>query len=109
MIEPVKITLDRERTLVFDFGAYRRIEERTGHSVMRDGMPMAKFGSVGFFLEVLHAGLLREDPTITLEQVEAHLSGADGAPVLEAMATALRASFAQRKADSPADPPPASP
>lgn len=105
-----KIQLDRERTLVFDFLAYRTIEERTGHSVLQDGMPMAKFGSVSFFLEVLRAGLLREDPTVTIEAIEEHLSAADGAPVLEAVAKALAESFSKPKATAAtANPPVATP
>lgn len=108
MIEPVKVRLDRERTLVYDFGAYRVIFERTGHSVLVDGLPREQFSSVTFFLEVLRAGLLREDPTVTIEQIEASITPADAVEVLEAVSVALNSSFTKPK-DGAEGPPPASP
>jgi hypothetical protein len=70
----VKITLDRERTLRIDFNALVAAQEQLGGE-----LDIANLGKGGFrtIRAVLWAGLVSEDPTLTIEQVGAMAGPAD--------------------------------
>jgi hypothetical protein len=65
--EGVKITLDRERTLRYDFNAMCLIEERTGINLLNEDL--GRHLSAKVLRIALWAMLLHEDPSLTLEQV----------------------------------------
>lgn len=65
----VKITLDKERTLRFDFNALSAFEERTGKSALEASVwakPDART-----LHALLWAALLHEDPDLTMKDVGA--------------------------------------
>lgn len=64
MREPVKITLDRERTLRFDLNAMCLLEER-------GGLEPGKMATPSGLRFLLYAGLRHEDPDLTEEKVGA--------------------------------------
>lgn len=93
------VKLDRERRLKYTFAAWRRLEELTGFSILRGNLKMARLESISFFSAMLFVGLLHEDPTLTQEQVEAMLSPADPARLIDPIWEAVTEAF------PPADPP----
>ena len=78
----VPVTLDKPRTLVIDFNALCRVEEVTGQSMLV-GAPA--FSSMIVLRALTWAGLLHEDPTLTLEAVGAMLGDADSAVMLDSI------------------------
>lgn len=88
--DPVVVALDRERTLRYDFRAHREIQRTTGRRILGDGYSGDDFEDVEFFLECLRAGLLHEDPTITVEQLGEMLLLEDAPRVISAMIAALQ-------------------
>lgn len=62
----VPLRLDRERTLILSFNAMCKAEEVTGVNFL---MGDVVFSSVRVLRALVWAGLLHEDPTLTLEQV----------------------------------------
>lgn len=69
MITPTPIKLDRERNLIFDFASFRAIQKATGHNVLADGFPVSRLDDSDVFVACLHAGLLRDDPSLSVEDV----------------------------------------
>src|SRR5262245_15765340 len=90
--EPIRLSLDRERVLRYDFAAFRAVEERTGVSIIRDGYSEAELRQVPFFLTVLWAGLVHEDPGLTLAAVEKMIFMRDFVRVKNAVVAALHQS-----------------
>src|SRR5581483_9642478 len=69
LVPSVTIHLDRERHLRYDFNALIRLEKQTGQSVL-DGKIWDNLTGPGGperVAAILWAGLLREDPEITLD------------------------------------------
>lgn len=62
---PVKITLDRERTLRYDLNAMCMVEELTGESLM----DLMRKPTIKNLRTVIWAGLIHEDPNLTKETV----------------------------------------
>lgn len=69
ILEPeVKVMLDRERTLRLDFNAFGLIEERTGSSVQSLSEKFKEMHARDISA-VIWAGLVHEDPTLTVSDV----------------------------------------
>lgn len=108
-MQPAKhrVTLDRERALVYDFGAWRELERVTGFSFLKEGLKIDRFEETEFFLQCLRAGLLREDPTVTIEDIDG-FEYARASEILETMIEAILASLGDSKEKAPqGDPLPA--
>lgn len=67
------IMLDKERNLIYDFRAFRLIEQVSGISIFSGGIKPENLASLPIFLVVLWAGLTREDNELTLDHVEQHI------------------------------------
>ena len=69
----VTVTLDKERTLKFGYGAYIKLEEVTGKPIgeLLDARNLTSATGVRDFI---WAGLLHEDPDLTRDQVADMLS-----------------------------------
>lgn len=65
--KPVKVMLDKERSLVYDFNALALIEEH--YDTMANAMEALSKGSVRAIRVFLWAGLVHEDETLTLKEV----------------------------------------
>ncbi len=107
MITPTPINLDRERSIVYDFASFRAIQTATGHSVLADGFPFSKLGDTAVFVACLHAGLLRDDPSLSMEAVSQFVDGlsfAEVGSIMEAMSVAVMASHSPPRKDEPTDP-----
>ena len=63
----VQIHLDKPRTIKFDLNAFCELEEAYG--TMDKAMAAMKDGSVKAVRAVLWAGLIHEDPELTIQQV----------------------------------------
>jgi hypothetical protein len=70
-IPVVKILLDRERTLRFDFNALASFEDATGLSALEPGVWMNPNAKI--LRALLWAAMLHEDETITIKEVGAML------------------------------------
>lgn len=62
----IPLRLDRDRTIILSFNALCRAEEVTGVNFL---MGEVTFSSVRIMRALVWAGLLHEDPILTLEQV----------------------------------------
>ncbi len=86
----VPLRLDRERTLILSFNALCRAEEVTGINFL---MGEFTFSSVRVMRALVWAGLLHEDPTLTLEACGDMIeeAGADNVAktIIEAFAAAM--------------------
>ena len=81
----VPLQLDRPRILILDFNALCRVEEVTGVSLLV-GQPA--FSSMRMMRALVWAGLLHQDPTLTLEFVGNLIQEADAEEVLGAIMNA---------------------
>jgi hypothetical protein len=68
----IKLTLDKERTLMFDLNAFAELEEKYGS--VDDALAAIDKGSMKAIRTMLWAGLVHEDETLTERQVGAMLS-----------------------------------
>lgn len=69
VLEPeAKVMLDKERTLRLDFNAFGLIEERTGSSVQSLSEKFKEMHAKDIAI-VIWAGLVHEDPTLTVTDV----------------------------------------
>lgn len=96
----VAVTLDKPRTLVIDFNALCRVEEVTGQSMLV-GAPA--FSSMIVLRALTWAGLLHEDPTLTLEAVGAMLGDADSGEMLDSIMEAYNAAMPEQDDDDEED------
>jgi hypothetical protein len=90
LAKPVTVTLDRERVLVYDLNAICSFEEATGLSVvvaLRD-LTMINIRAL------IWAGLLVDDPDLTLFQAGALIRFGDIASITQALRDALRTDLA---------------
>jgi len=83
----IKLTLDKERTLMFDLNAFAELEEIYGSVDI--ALKAIEGGSMKAIRTLLWAGLLHEDDTLTAKQVGAMLS----VSMLEDMTTQLLAAI----------------
>ncbi len=89
IIEGVKILLDKERTLRFDFNACVAYERETGQSIsaLKDNPGFTSIRAL------IWAGLLHEEPKLTIERAGAMLDLADLEVYSEAIAEAMTRAF----------------
>ncbi|MBT9143625.1 MAG: hypothetical protein DDT29_02033 [Dehalococcoidia bacterium] len=87
--------LDREYTLYFDNRAFRVAEKTMGHSLG------ALQDSIGDVTLLLHAGLLRHQPQITLEKVDDIIDDIGYERVADILGEAMAASPPLRSRTSP--------
>jgi hypothetical protein len=66
IVKPVPIELDRPRSLVMDFEAMARFEDATGVSAWS----REAWNGTRYLPALVWAGLLHEDPDLTLEEVK---------------------------------------
>lgn len=100
----VPVQLDKPRTLVLSLNALCKAEEVTGINLLV-GEPA--FSSMRIVRALVWAGLLHEDPTLTLETVGDMIEGAGAEHVLDAIMLAyMRANeeVDQGEDAEPADP-----
>lgn len=112
----VEILLDRPRHLHFDFNALVALEKATGRNVLADGLVSDAGSGAGLKVSaadlraMLWAGLLRDDPALTLEQagrlIDVGNMGYVSDKIAEAWAFSLPAKDPQTPAPEP-EPPPA--
>ena len=106
MVSGVKILLDKERTLRFDFNAMRSYEKATGHNMLSKGIrDHLKEINVDGMTTLLWAALVHEDKDLTVDAVGAMLSLGDAGRVFGALTEAFVE--AMPKVEEPADPTPA--
>jgi len=99
----VKITLDKERSLLYDFNALAALEEEYGD--IEKALDALARGSVKAIRAVLWAGLLHEDETLTVKQVGKMLMPADIGRVGDAINEALRYAFPLAEGKNVENPP----
>lgn len=85
--KPVKVMLDKERTLLFDLNAFACLEEEYG-SIDAALDALAK-GKVKALRAILWAGLVHEDESLTIKDVGKLFTLADLQRVAEAVNEAL--------------------
>lgn len=98
----IKIMLDKERTLLFDLNAFAELEEIYGS--VEGAMEVLEKGSMKAIINMLWAGLVHEDETLTKKQVGAML----GIATLEGMTEQLMAALGEARPNTPVagNPPP---
>lgn len=85
--KPVKITLDKERTLLFDLNAFACLEEEYGS--IDEALDALAKGKVKALRAIVWAGLQHEDDSLTVKDVGKFLTLADLQRVAEAVNEAL--------------------
>lgn len=87
----VPIELDKPRMLRFDMNAFAYLEEEFGG--INEAMVALQSGKVKAVLEVMKAGLIHEDETVTVKQIGANMGMSDlgeiSNKIKEAMGLAL--------------------
>ena len=92
---PITLTDGKERSLRYDFGALICIEERLGISIDKLNELLTGSGrKLGVIRDLLWAGLIHEDKSLTPEAVAALVNPADLLTITETIAKALVASLA---------------
>lgn len=89
--KPVKVMLDRERTLRYTLNALALIEDRCGD--IQKAAAEAQSGKVSVIRTVLWAGLVHEDKDLTEEQVGDMVDVADLERVAKAVGEAFGAAM----------------
>lgn len=90
-VKPVKITLDKERSLLFDLNAFAAVEE-VYESVDKAFEDLEK-GKIKALRTLLWAGLLHEDENLTLKDVGRIVTLADMDKIAPAINEALQAAL----------------
>ena len=93
-VNSVKIDLDKERTLRFDFNAMANYEEATGANAIL--MDWAK-ATAKQIRALMWACLLHEDPSLTIEQVGGMLHGGNAKMIGKKIMEAIIAASPKRK------------
>ncbi|MCI0420068.1 MAG: hypothetical protein L0312_12730 [Acidobacteria bacterium] len=92
--QPVAVQLmDRERFLLYDMAAWECIKAATGFNVLYVDEGQLQKLMMENLPVLLHAGLLNDDPTLTLEVVSRLYFPGDMARILQAVALAIRHSL----------------
>ncbi len=103
----VEIVLDRPRRLVYDFNALAAIEETLGINALDPALwEDAALMTATRLRAVLWAGLLADDPDLTIEAVGAMLTPDRIETATEALTAALAASYPDGGEDADPDRPP---
>jgi hypothetical protein len=100
----VHLRLDRERTLIISFNALCLAEEITGINFL---MGEFTFSSVRVMRALVWAGLIHEDPSLTLEQVGDLIEQRGASEVARVIIDAFAAAMPKSKVedDDDEDPP----
>lgn len=85
--KPIRIVLDKERTLLFDLNAFACLEEEYGS--IEEALDALAKGKVKALRAILWAGLQHEDEGLTVKDVGKLLTLADLQRVAEAVNEAL--------------------
>ena len=106
LVPEIEVDLDRPRKLIYDLNAQCNFQKETGKSIFEVVLPASP-------LEVralLWAGLLRDDPSLTIEQVGAMVPAAT-VQLSQSMFEALNASMPDAKEgdDTPEETDPTAP
>jgi hypothetical protein len=108
MLPEVRTTihLDRPRTLVLDWNAYAEFEGVTGLSLLVDEIT---FDSMFKIRAIVWAGLLHEDPDLTIQNVGTLLSNCDSRVLMnkitEAVSRSMPEPVEKKKKEEDADEP----
>jgi hypothetical protein len=99
-VKPVPITLDKERTLKYDFNAFAELEEKFG-TIQKafDELQKQKLKAVR---AIVWAGLIHEDHKLTEQQVGNMLSLADLPAVMKAVTEAITSALPKVSEDDSA-------
>ncbi len=89
-VTPVKIVLDKERTLLWDFNAQAAYEDATGENTLLQEF-FEKNANAKRLKTLLWACLIHEDEKLTQKQVGAMLTVKKGKEALKAVFDAIRA------------------
>ena len=95
-IKPVKLAMDKERTLLLDFNAFAELDEKYGsiEAAMEALKPKGKDGiSIKALRAFLWAGLVHEDENLTEKQVGVLMGMANLDEIAKAMNEALNSSL----------------
>ena len=104
----IPVDLDRPRTLVLDFNALCKVEEVTGINLL---VGEAAFSSMRMVRAMVWAGLLHEDPTLSLHRVGEILQTSNMEKILDAIVKAYDAAMPEPEpdAEAPSDSDPTNP
>jgi hypothetical protein len=89
------ITLDRERTLKYDYNSLALAEKETGKNLLTD-IASLKSLRVTDLRAMLWAGALHEDPELTVEAAGRLLKPSNTGAVVKAVAAGLNDFFGER-------------
>jgi hypothetical protein len=92
----VPIELDRPRTLILSFNAFCKAEEVTGIPFL---VEQPQFSSLSTVRALFWAGLLHEDPTLTLEQAGDFIEEVGMDTILDAVMKAYGVSMPETAPD----------
>lgn len=87
MVSEVKIQLDKERTLRFDFNALRAYEKATGRNMLRTNVLQNL--NLDDLTTLLWAALVHEDKSLTVDNVGAMLTLKDSDRIFDALTAAF--------------------
>lgn len=85
--KPIKITLDKERTLRFDLNAFAELEDKFGD--INEALTKLQSGSIKAIRALLWAALLHEDDTLTENDVGAMIGMNNISDVVEGISRAF--------------------
>lgn len=97
-VKPVKIVLDKERNLLFDFNAFSELEDVYGSA--EKAFDKLQKGSIKALRTLLWAGLVHEDESLTEKAVGKMLGLADVKYVSEKITDALKVSAPEPEAET---------
>lgn len=92
-MEGIKITLDKERTIQFDYNALIAVEKETGINVLQG--EMLKRMRATDLRALLWAGLLMEDPSLSIEEVGRMITRKKTPVILDAIVKGLKDFFGE--------------
>ncbi|BCJ86450.1 hypothetical protein [Effusibacillus dendaii] len=100
-VKSVQVTLDKERSLLYDLNAFAELEDKFGS--IDETLEKVGKGSIKALRAVLWAGLLHEDESLTEKQVGKLITLADLQELSTAVNQALTASMPQveKKTENP--------
>ena len=89
------INLDRERTLKYDYNALALAEKETGKNLLTDLGSLRRL-SITDLRSLLWAGLLHEDPELTVEAAGRLLKPSNTRAAIKAVVTGLNDFFGEK-------------
>lgn len=86
-LKSVPVELDKKRNLRFDMNAFAYLEETFGS--IQEALSQLQTGKIKAVLEVLKAGLLHEDETLTTREIGKSIGLNDIAPLARSINEAM--------------------